>query len=283
MTQFCTIAPTAFLEEFAEGRPAHLLLAHLVEEDATYRNWYVEHKKRHPNVTYIMDNSAFEMYKQGRPMYESGKLIKMGKAVNADYVVLSDYPAEPGKKTIDAARELAPQFHAADLGTFFCPQSRIYDLPDLLDTYRWAVSQEGNELVDYIGLSILGIPNAYGVEKGNKLQRYCARAHFMHMLEDLGILQQAARNYQQMHALGMVDGPNEILLLRSWLQYIDTWDSSSPIWAGLNGIVYDGSPTGLMDGKFEKEVDFAMSRTDVTDREMRLALDNLEYIDSLLG
>ena len=38
---FCHITPTAYLDIFATGRKCHLLLAHLVNEDEKYRQWYV--------------------------------------------------------------------------------------------------------------------------------------------------------------------------------------------------------------------------------------------------
>ena len=38
------------------------------------------------------------------------KLIEMGKKIDADYIVMSDYPDEDPSKTIAAAEELAPKF-----------------------------------------------------------------------------------------------------------------------------------------------------------------------------
>ena len=53
------------------------------------------------------------------------------------------------------------------------------------------------------------------------------------------------------------------------------------MWAGLNGIRFDSSPTGLNHGKFDKEVDF-----DFLTEENDLIDDaryNMEYIDNLCG
>jgi hypothetical protein len=270
--QFCHIAPTPHLEHFAAGRSAHLLLAHLVEKDNTYADFYKK-RKLHSQF-YILDNSAFEMYKAGREMYAPEKLIEMGKRVHADYIVMSDYPNEPGSKTIQAAEQLAPQFKQAGFGTFFVPQSRIGDIEDYIACFAWAAS---SPLVDYIGVSILGVPNAYGVEKDNKLQRFFSRWKMMKTLEERGILALAAANGKLIHFLGMVDGPNEIELCKEFT--IHTWDSSAAVWAGLNGIAFDSSPTGLVDGKFEKEVDFGLEIRDNT--KVQLAHDNIKYIDRL--
>ena len=276
MTEMCHIAPTAHLNDFARNRKTHLVLAHLVEEDPTYTQWYADEKQRQPDNITIMDNGGFEMFKQGLPMYPSEKLIDMATAVKADYIVMSDYPAEPCQKTIDKAVETAGDIKQAGFGTFFVPQSIVGDVDDLINGFRWAATSEH---VDYIGVSILAVPNAYGVERGNKLQRFLSRWHLLNELSRLGILQAAKENGKKIHMLGMVDGPNEVLLVKQFLEFIDTWDSSAAVWAGLNGIAFDNSPTGLINGKFEKEVDFQHTCEDGT--LLRLAQQNCDYIDNL--
>lgn len=278
MINFCHIAPTPHLETFCKEQTHHLLLAHLVEADPKYRDWYLNNKvNSHNERTYILDNSAFEMYKQGRPMYPSDKLIEMGAEVNADYIVMSDYPNEHSSKTIEAAIELAPKFRNAGFGTFFVPQSRIGDFEDYVAAFAWAASSPH---VDYIGVSILGVPNAYGVEKGNKLQRFFSRWHMMNQLDERGILTLARVNNKKIHFLGMVDGPNEVELCYPRF-HIDTWDSSAAIWAGLNGISFDSSPTGLINGKFEEEVDFDYKSEDIS--KIALAKKNAQYITDMCG
>ncbi len=264
--------PTAFLNTYANKYKTQLILAHLVEEDEHYRNFFAKY-----NRTKIMDNSAFEMFKTGQPMYPADKLIEMGHKVNADYIVMSDYPNEDPSKTIAAAEELAPKFKEAEFGTFFCPQSKIGDLEGLISAFAWAAN---SHLVDYIGFSILNIPNAYGVEKNNKLQRYLSRLKFVQELDKRGILEQIVNNKKKIHFLGMVDGPNEIELMgyNGYDECIDTWDSSAAVWYGLNGIKFDSSPTGAVNGKFEKEVDFNEKQGDNTSVRY-----NLAYIDKLCG
>ena len=270
--EFCHIMPTAFLNTYANKYKTQLILAHLVEEDEHYRNFFAKY-----NRTKIMDNSAFEMFKTGQPMYPADKLIEMGHKVNADYIVMSDYPNEDPSKTIAAAEELAPKFKEAEFGTFFCPQSKIGDLEGLISAFAWAAN---SHLVDYIGFSILNIPNAYGVEKNNKLQRYLSRLKFVQELDKRGILEQIVNNKKKIHFLGMVDGPNEIELMgyNGYDECIDTWDSSAAVWYGLNGIKFDSSPTGAVNGKFEKEVDFNEKQGDNTSVRY-----NLAYIDKLCG
>lgn len=245
---FAHIAPTANLD-YTSDNGIHLLLAHLVETDEEYVKYYANLNDGKPK---ILDNSCFEMYKQGRPMYDSSKLIEMGKKINADYIVMSDYPNEPGQVTIDKAIEMIPEIKAAGFKTFFVPQSKIGNVADYVDTFKWALD---NADIDLIGLSILGAPNAFGVERDNKLQRYLSRYEMLHLLTSKGIIHDY-NALNRIHCLGMTDGPKEISLLQSFEPFIYSWDTSSAVWAGINGICYDNSPTGLIDGKFEVEVDF---------------------------
>lgn len=275
MTEFCHIAPVSMLDMAATGRTHHLVLAHLIETNPAYVDWYV--KNRPASKTVIMDNSAFELYKAGKEMYPSDKLIEMGTKVKADYIVLTDYPAENSIKTISAAIQLAPKIKQAGFGTFFVPQSNIGDLDDLINAFQWAVYKED---IDYIGISILAVPNAYGVEKNNKLQRFLSRWKFMSELAKWGLLDQAKAAGKKIHFLGMVDGPNEIELVKDYLPYIDTWDSSAAVWAGINQISFDNSPTGLIQGKFEKEVEFDIEAPN--QEFIDLAISNMKYIDDIL-
>ena len=270
--RFAHISPTPYLEAFTQTNGAHLILAHLVEEDEEYRNFYAN---LNDGKEKIMDNSAFEMYKQGRPMYETDKLIEMAKLCDADMIVMSDYPNQPGAMTIDAAKRTAETYHEAGFRTFFVPQSIIGDMEDYLDTMAWALD---SNLVDRIGLSILGCPNAYGVERDNKLQRFMSRWAILTEMEKRGMLHSGYRDV--FHCLGMVDGPKEIELLRPWHKYIATWDSSAAVWAGINGIAFDDSPTGLIDGKFEEEVDFNHSKP-LTPNEISCTLRNIRMIDEM--
>ena len=279
MTEFAHITPTAYLDLFAAGRPFHLTLAHLIEQDETYASWYAERDLSRGLSPYvnIMDNSAFEMYKQGREMYPSDKLIEMGTKVGADYIVMSDYPGQPAQVTIDKAIEMAPELREAGFGTFFVPQSEEGDLEDLIRAFEWAAQSEH---VDYIGVSILAVPIAYGVEKDNKLQRFMSRWKFMRELHERGILDAIKDNGKKIHFLGMVDGPNECTLVEEYLWAIDSWDSSAAVWAGMCNIQFDNSPTGLIAGKNEIEVefDYKVCRVD----KIAKAMYNVRYIDDQL-
>ena len=266
--KFCHIAPVAHLD-LVKDRSAHLTLAHLIDEG---HQDYIDFYKNEKFDINIMDNSAFELYKAQLPMFDPEKLVGLAQQVNATHIVLPDHPSHPSMVGIDDAKRYAPVFKEAGFGTFFVPQSDVLDLEDLITSFAWAAS---SPLIDYIGISILAVPNAYGCEQNNPLQRFVSRWKFMNELYDRNLLQLAAQNNKKIHFLGMVDGPNEISLLRDF--HIDTWDSSAGVWAGLNGLAFDHSPTGLTNGKFEKHVDFQAKFEDTT-----LAESNMRVIDNLV-
>lgn len=272
---FCHIYPTAYLEQYAVRQRHHLCLAHLIEASPEYADFYARMSDRGDVI--IMDNSAFEMYKQGRPMYDPDKLVEMAQRVGATFVVMSDYPAQHSYATIKAAEKQIPILMDAGFKTFFVPQSEIGALDQYLDCIDFAINHPH---IDLIGLSILGCPNAFGVEKSNNLQRFLSRWKILKILDTKGKLTQSV--IKRFHCLGMVDGPYEIELLREYHKYIYSWDSSSAFWAGAHGIAYDRSPTGLINGKFELEVDFDMNRR-LTDAEVLCVETNLEAVNRLCG
>lgn len=284
---FCHICPIPLLDKLVpvENNRTHLVLAHLIEENRTYANFY-RRMKEVQGATIIMDNSAFEMYTQGKPFYPAEKLVEMGEKVGADYIVLPDYPGESATKTQDAALEYKDTFIKEGFGTFFVPQSPKGDLLSLLASYKWALNQSW---IDYIAFSILNIPNAYIPDSAShvvrNIQTFTSRWHFIHDLtkylemHGMSISETKFLGRKKFHFLGLTDGPNEILLAASLPIVIDTWDSSSAIWAGLNGIVYDSSPTGLIEGKVRMHVDFDFNTQDVN--LLIRARENVEYIESI--
>ena len=272
MIEFCHIAPTHHIECLTQDNDSHLILAHLVEKDSIYRNYYSLLRDGKPK---ILDNSAYEMYRQGRPMYSSEKLVRIGEVVRADYIVMSDYPKERGCKTIRAAKNQIMDIKNAGFKTLFVPQSTTGDLDDYVSTFKWGIDHED---VNLVGVSILGAPNAYGVDVDIKGDRFLARWKLMHDLENCGVINYSHKN--KLHFLGMTDGAQEIRLLREFHHYIKSWDSSSAVWSGLNGVRYDESPTGLINGKIDLDVDF--NKRFESEALIKDALFNIKFIRGIL-
>lgn len=286
MINFCHIAPVDYLN-YVKRHKVHLLLAHLVEENETYRNFYINLKKDNPEVFYHMDNSAFEMFKRGVDMYPTDKLIEMGKLVNADSIVMSDYPKEHYLKTVESAVALIPQLKEAGFKTFFCPQSELGQINDLIGSFDWAIH---NPNIDYIGVSILACPIGVGVNEQQfrrdentrdasyRMQRYLSRWKVFELLNQHKLL--GKKTHNRFHCLGLTDGPNEIDLLKPYHKHIFSWDSSSAIWHGVNRIRFDDSPTGLRFGKYEQEVEFNHRRPENVNDHNDI-VNNINYVDKM--
>jgi len=281
-THFCHISPINYLH-LTKGREVHLTLAHLVD-NKEYTDFYKEEKKNGSII--IMDNSAFEFTQQGKGYLTGAEIVDYAKKIDADYAVMTDYPGESRERTIEAAKEQAPLFKEAGLKTFFVPQGEKGNKEDYIKCFEWAV--ENPDLVNYIGFSILAVPNAYGIEPFGQepsLHRFNCRLHMMYQLAEAGLLGTISQNKQKLHFLGMVDGPNEVQFLAPFRKYIDSWDSSSAIWHGLNGYGFDDTPGGLMHGKYHMPVDFNhKTEQDKTDNDffINLAKENMEHIDRLV-
>ena len=144
MVDFCHITPTNYLNLISKGHSTHMILAHLVSEDIPYTKFYADMDRYTGPLLQknfkIMDNSAFEMFKQGRPMLEPQDLIRKVQQVKANMVVLSDYPGEEAIKTIEAAAEHAPIFKHNKIETMFCPQSRVGALEEYISAVTWGLN-----------------------------------------------------------------------------------------------------------------------------------------------
>jgi hypothetical protein len=278
--QFCHIAPIAALDMVAHLRDSgsHLTLAHLVETSPEYVEAYQQVSTKSTSNNLIMDNSGYERYTEGLPMFEPSKLIELAEKIHARYIVLPDEPGKSSTININLALDWMSSVHQAGFKTFFVPQSEIGEFEDYVAGFAWAASCPG---IDYIGMSILGVPNAFGVYK-DRMQRYVSRFQMFTELERRGLLQLAKINGKKIHCLGMLDGPREIHLLSKWIidGTIDTWDSSSAVWHGYKGFVFDNTPTGLLEGKTNIPVDFNIKAP--TPHQRTLIQHNLDYINNIV-
>ena len=281
MIRMCHIAPTAYMHLSSPWNDCFLSLAHLIEKDDTYVMThgfaYDQAELEGREIVKIMDNSAYEMFKEHGAGYvfNPAKLIDQAKKIKADYIVLPDYPGRDSFHTKDGCNLYAQQFKDAGFGTFFCPQSTPGNLGQYLECIQWGAT---NPLVDYIGISILGVPNAFGV-LDNPLQRYNSRAALMRILDREGTLDLIKHHGTKIHFLGMLDGPREIDLVAPYHKYIDSWDSSAAVWAAINGVSFDDSPTGLLNGKVETPVDFNAPYNEL---HLKRVLNNISFIHHLL-
>lgn len=241
----------------AESRSSiNLVLAHLVG-DNYYTKTYAASKK--PT---ILDNGAFEL---GVP-YEPERLIELGKMINAQYIVLPDYPGQSWEFTIDAAKEYIPKFKAAGFKTFFVPQSEEGDFDGYMNCWDWAINEPN---IDLIGCSILGAPKSLPSQ-----DRLITRFIILRAIENAinGGYFDEKLLVNRIHMLGMLDTVNEIALTRPFHWMINSWDTSAAIWAGINGLDIKKTST-----KLATPVDFACNSAN-----HKAVIANIDYINTLL-
>lgn len=216
---FCYIAPTPYLE-FTTASRTHLVLAHLVHTDKQYAEFYRNRKKAGDFI--MLDNSAYEL----KESFSPDLLLDLGKSINADAIVLPDYPFEPAQKTIDAAEKYIPLFKQHGFKSFFVPQSKTGDLHDWIRAYQYGSM---NPDIEILGMSILGIPNAL-----NAVDPSYSRVVMTALLQDRGLFNKNKHH----HYLGLNAGPALEIPSLIRMGAINTIDSSGPIWAAILGHQY---------------------------------------------
>lgn len=239
LPQFCIIAPTAYLQQYAAQSRTHLVLAHLVNSDPVYAAFYKLRSNMGDRL--IMDNSAFELGQSFSP----DKLVDLGIKCGAHAIVLPDYPLQPAEKTVQAAIDILPQVKAAGFATAFVPQSLTNDLEDWIGAYEWAADHPD---IDIICGSILGIPNALP-----HIPPQYARVVMATILKERDV--HADKHH---HWLGLNSGANVEIPALIKMRILDSCDSSNPTWCGVNGIRYNTTFSDWMgvQKKYLRDVDF---------------------------
>lgn len=271
---FCTIAPSAYLERYARytGSKYHLILAHLLDSSSShYNSAYTEFYKtsKQDGETYIMDNGAFEL----GASYAPDRLIETGLSVNADVLVLPDYPYCNWQVTVEAAQRTIVPFKQAGFKTFYVPQSEPGDWDGWMCSFEWGLF---NPDIDIIGMSILAHPNALpAYPKG--YARVVAADRIVQWLS-ANATRAAAFANKHIHWLGILSPGLEIPVLTK-LGMVDTLDSSNPVWLGHCGIPYNKFAESWtpIDKQYVPEVDFG---THVNKRADTIIQHNLTLISS---
>jgi len=262
---FGYISPISYLHKIPEDEPFHLILAHLLKHKK-YVNFY--NKRREMGDYILLDNSAFEF----QFPIQADIMLKMidESGINANCLVAPDYPFEPGIKTIKSTENFIKQLRdkGMDYDVMGVPQSVKGDWKGWIDCYKELSQMDG---CSHIGLSILGCPNAFcSITKTEDIM--INRLFAVITLLDRGLV----ADHIWHHALGL-GMPREILLQRE-LGVVDSNDSSSPIWHGIQGIEYDDSYGCLKNGKCSIPVDFEIERNDNVKKNDVIIDKNIETI-----
>ena len=245
------IAPTSDLDYAIKRSGMNMVLAHVADADDEYAEAF-----RLSGKETLLDNGAFE---NGVPL-GTAEMIRIGKKVGADILVLPDYPFEPWAKGWLNIENHIKVYKDAGFKTMFVPQSIKGDSLGFEMSIHNALNHAG---IDYIGLSILGCPNAYDQLNPMKVREHILSL-FYHDIPD-----------KKLHILGMLDSVDEIKRLTYYKEKINSWDTSAAVWYGVNGLC-----VADRDDKYMEKVDFSRVTTDESLHELTSA--NIDYMEDLL-
>lgn len=224
---FCYITPIEYLT-YTQYSNTHLVLAHMVHEDPDYAEFY---RTRSASGDFlIMDNSAFELGESFPPE----ALLELAERCGAHAIVLPDYPGKHSSHTIQAAEKYIPLFKSHGYACMFVPQSETGDIDDWLKCYEYASNHPD---IDIIGMSILGIPNAF-----QHVHVGYARVVATQVLMEHNLFNHTKHH----HYLGLNSGPGLEIPSLLKMGALDTIDSSGPVWAGITGHRYCSNTDSLM-------------------------------------
>jgi hypothetical protein len=251
------IAPIAYQHMIPESADFHLILTHLLD-DPQYVDFYK--KKIERGDTVILDNSAFEFKRALSTEEILGFIERSG--IQPTYVVAPDYPFQDWEITWNSTLKFIEEVKGMPYKVMAVPQSKKGDYQGWIRGYSEMLQHPDIEI---IGMSILGIPNAFCSLTHTEDVAF-NRVYATSYLLNKGIV---APGWKWHHYLGLGGGPREILIQRQ-LELMDSNDSSSPFWHGHLGVKFDNSIWGLKNGKSPLEVRFNA----VQDPE---ALDDIEH------
>jgi len=260
------IAPINYLHLVPKESKTHLLLVHLLS-NKQYVDFYKARQKDGDFI--ILDNSAFEFKKPASGEYILNAVEKSG--IIPDVIVAPDYPFEKSvvtiKSTIEFINQYSKQFPPS-VKFLSVPQSKKGEVDDWISCYR-----ELSDITDWIGMSILGIPNAFcsiTQTEDISFNRVFATIY----LKQCGIINPKILH----HYLGLGDSIREILIQKE-LGVAYSNDSSSAFWHGIHSTRFDDSAGGLQKGKIRKEVDFSYPFVESTADSINY---NIQYIENFI-
>lgn len=261
------IAPINYLDMIPANADFHLTLIHLFENKA-YADFYKKKKDRGDFI--IVDNSAFEY---GEALTKEFLLSTLEKlSFIPDVIVLPDYPNKDYNITVESAYESAKFFqknYSSICSYMVVPQSEEGDVVGWIKGYEDLCKVPN---VSFIGLSILGIPNAFSSLTGTddiSFNRMFALAY----LQNNNIVDSNIKH----HCLGLGSNVRELLFMAQF-PFVYSNDSSSAVWHGIQGVRYDSTVTGLFSGKSKKSVDFFIERLDSNVQDIKYNINFIEFL-----
>lgn len=244
---FGYIAPIEYLYKVPKDENFHLILAHLLKHKK-YVNFY--NKRKDMGDYILLDNSAFE-FKRPIEVNEMLRLIDIS-GINVNCLVAPDYPFQSGMKTVESAQNFVKELRNRGLNydVMAVPQSEKGDWKGWLDCYNALTRIDG---ITHIGMSCLGTVNAFCTITDT------TDVMVNRILASLVLLQKNKyRSKIWHHYLGA--GNIKELIIQREIGIIDSVDTSSPIWSGINKLTYNKKFNGFDKNENKIPVDFEIQK-----------------------
>lgn len=256
------ICPIAHLDAFAVRSNYHLVLAHMVERSAKYREFYKRMSDRGDYIT--LDNSSYEV---GDDVYSPDQLIEFAMSVGAKEVMAPE-SAGDADSTMKKVMEFVRHFRSIK-GNSMKVFATIHgsSLKDIIRCHNFFIG-----LADTIGLSFRLDPQPktnFVRHPNTTVDLALSRVQTIHYLIPF------MKSEVRYHLLGLLS-PFE-LTFYSKFGLIKSNDTSSAFVHGFHGI-------DVSDWAFEKldsKLDFY--RKNINHHQMRLISENITTLKELAG
>lgn len=252
--------------KFIHTAPLHLLP--IIDENKI-QMVYANHLSNEKYLNYFIDKNNYEIILNSEGVDDFGNLITLCNKLKANCIILPNYPSYDTMETIDASMKLGKVFKGMGFKIMYAPQCMVGDLDDLIYGFHHAISADW---IDYVMISAQTAELAYNINDNDKL-KHNTRIKLMCELESKGILRKLIDRDKKIHLHGLNYGYNEIISMKQFKKYINSWDSSIAIQLGIENKSINNE---YINDKYD--INISTENTESIEQ----ASDNIEYIDNLI-
>lgn len=248
----CVITPVSHLDLASYGNGIHMALSHIALESDDYVEAY--HRFKNKGEYIILDNSAFELEKQGKGL-DPKPVIDAAKLIGVDEVIATDVLCE-GDATVASTRNFIKEFREAygEETRQGKPVPKIMAVPqgksveEWTDCYLRLVAMDG---VDVVGFSKIAVPISFGGPKARKIDGGVTqgRLKLYDYLDENQLWPFDLNRNVKVHLLGGDSWSGyELASINkhtgefgpiSQRRLIRSNDTSAPVWYGANGVAFN--------------------------------------------
>lgn len=261
--KFFTLPPTSNLDLMELGTAGHFCLAHLYISDQSYKEYFLEVRKR-PGSFILLDNGAAE-----HSLVSEQVLLDIVEELKPDEVIAPDVLNDYNQTLANLEEFVDSMFNrglSKHTSIFFCPQGD--NMGEWMKSYLYGLDCKE---VSTIGLSKIALPHCMYKAKDDQL-----------------IASSRKRTLLALDALGLIVKPLHLLGAETPLEFnsdpvyskVRSTDSCISVWSAMNGQYWQRGEEG----------DFARIPTphdyfnrQMSSLELELAKSNIKFLDQVVS